>query len=71
MSTVFDQAPPAMFATVALAAIVNTDDCRDCKSPRHVWNRLHWLYREWSGKCPECHANDIRLDFHQQNADES
>lgn len=46
-------------------------NCRDCKAPRFTWNRLHWLYREWSGKCPECHAADIRLDFHQQNADES
>lgn len=61
----------AYVEVVPATAPLNQDNCRDCKTPRHVWNRHHWLYREWSGKCPDCHASDIRLDFHQQNADES
>lgn len=70
MTTVFDQVPPAMLAAVALEAIINGDECRDCRTPRHVWNRHHWLYREWSGKCPDCHASDIRLDFRDKNQED-
>jgi Zn finger protein HypA/HybF involved in hydrogenase expression len=50
---------------------VNRDECRDCKTPRTGWNRHHWLYREWSGKCPDCHANDIRLDFRDKNQEDN
>lgn len=61
----------AYVEVVPAMAALNQDNCRDCKTPHTDWNRLHWLYREWSGKCPDCHASDIRLDFHQQNTEDN
>ncbi len=57
-------------STFPLPESPEAGNCRDCKAPRFTWSRLHWLYREWSGKCPDCHASDIRLDFRQQNAED-
>lgn len=71
MSVGIEVAPSLMAATLPHEAIINTELCRDCKTPRGLWNRLHWLYREWSGKCPTCHASDIRLDFHQQSTEDN
>lgn len=41
--------------------------CRGCKMPFALWDTLHPLFRSWSGKCPDCHMRDIRLDFAHQN----
>jgi hypothetical protein len=70
MTTTIEVAPSLMTATLPHEAIINGERCRDCRTPRGLWNRLHWLYREWSGKCPDCHASDIRLDFRDKNQED-
>lgn len=70
MTTTIEVAPSLMAATLPHEAIINTEMCRDCRMPRGLWNRHHWLYREWSGKCPDCHASDIRLDFRDKNQED-
>ena len=44
--------------------------CRGCLAPFEEWDTLHPLFRSWSGKCPDCHTRDIRLDFAHKNQED-